>query len=64
MSDIAYEEANLRKVMFRRCKKKVLLCDSSKIGKEYFYSMGNISEIDDIVCETDLPTSIKELLKK
>lgn len=64
MTDVAYEESYLRRVMFQRCKKKILLCDSSKIGKEYFYSMGNISEIDDIICESKLPSNLEKLLNK
>lgn len=33
--------------------KKVLLCDSSKIGKTYFYNMGNISDVDAVVSDVD-----------
>ena len=54
MTDNAIEEANLRKVMFEHSKKKVLLCDSSKIGKTYFYNMGNVSEIDDVISDVDI----------
>ena len=64
MTDVAIEEANLRKAMFRSCKKKILLCDSSKFGKTYFYNMGNVTDIDGIITEKDLPQAINELLKK
>ena len=63
MSDRAIEEANLRKVMFSSCKKKILLCDSSKFGKTCFYNMGNVSEIDGVISETDLPESIHLILQ-
>ncbi|MBQ9070038.1 MAG: DeoR/GlpR transcriptional regulator [Clostridia bacterium] len=62
MTDRSIEEANLRRVMFSRCKKKVLLCSSSKIGKCYFYNMGNVSEIDEIISEKPLPTEIEEIM--
>lgn len=54
MTDNAIEEANLRKVMFEHSEKKVLLCDSSKIGKTCFYNMGNISDIDEVVSDVDI----------
>ena len=62
MSDRAVEEANLRKVMFGSCKKKILLCDSSKFGKTYFYNMGNIREIDGIISESPLPVELEKIL--
>ena len=62
MSDNAIEEANLRQVMFEHSRKKVLLCDSSKIGKTCFYNMGNVSEIDEIVSDKELPAAILERL--
>lgn len=62
MSDRAVEEANLRKVMFGSCKKKILLCDSSKFGKTCFYNMGNIRELDGVISEKPLPASIQEIL--
>lgn len=63
MTERAIEEANLRRVMFESCRKKVLLCDSSKIGKTYFYNMGDVSEIDAIVSDMPLPATITEKLK-
>ena len=58
MTDNAIEEANLRKVMFEHSEKKVLLCDSSKIGKTCFYNMGNISDIDEVVSDVDILSKI------
>lgn len=62
MTDRAIEEANLRKAMFRSCKKKILLCDSSKFGKTCFYNMGSVKDIDGIITEGELPDSIKEII--
>ncbi|MBQ8213370.1 MAG: DeoR/GlpR transcriptional regulator [Clostridia bacterium] len=64
MTDNAIEEANLRKVMFEHSAKKVLLCDSSKFGKTYFYNMGNIADIDEIVSDADLHQSLHQLIGK
>ena len=64
MTDRAVEEADLRKVMFSVCKKKILLCDGGKIGKTYFYNMGSVADIDDVISEAPLPTPIEALLKR
>ena len=54
MTDNAIEEANIRRVMIEHSAKKILLCDSSKLGKTYFYNMGNISDIDDVISDVDI----------
>ena len=59
MSDLSIEEASLRRVMFTRAKKKILLATLEKFEHSYFYSMGNVSEIDGIICEGDLPCELK-----
>ena len=59
MSDLSIEEASLRRVMFTRAKKKILLAAKEKFGRSYFYSMGNVSEIDGIICEGDLPEELE-----
>ncbi len=51
MTDIALEEINMRKIMLERAKTKVLLCDSSKFGKQYVYTLGHTSDIDAVISE-------------
>ena len=63
MTDRAVEEADLRKAMFTVCKKKVLLCDSGKFGKTYFYNMGSVTEIDEIVSDAPLPPQIEKMIR-
>lgn len=58
MTDRAVGEATLRKKMFKRCKKLVLLCDSSKFDKICFYSMGNVADIDMVISDKELPEEI------
>lgn len=62
MTDRASEEVNLRQVMFSSCQKKILLCDSSKFGKTYFYNMGHVGELDGIISDRQLPASIQAQL--
>ena len=58
MSDPSVPESNLRRVMFEKCKKKYLLCDGSKFGKTFFYNLGDVSEVDGIISDVDVPESI------
>lgn len=51
MTDISIEEINIRKIMLERAKTKVLLCDSTKLGKQYLYSFGHIDSIDAVITE-------------
>ena len=62
MTDPAIEEANLRKVMFRFSKQKILLCDSSKFDKTCFYNIGHVRDIDDIISEGPIPEQIRQML--
>ena len=64
MTERKLEEASIRRVMFERCRKKILLLDSSKFGKTAFYNMGSVSEIDAIVSDAPLPPHIAELVGK
>lgn len=63
MSDPSIDEASLRRVMLEKCKQKYLLCDSTKFNKTYFYDMGNVSELDDVISDQPLPEGIAARLK-
>ncbi len=53
MTDISIEEINLRRIMLERARTKILLCDSSKFGKQYMYSLGDRSDLDAVISELD-----------
>lgn len=55
ISDASEEESSLRKVMLSRAKKKIFLCDSSKIGSKYTFTVCNKDEVDEIICDEKLP---------
>ena len=54
ITDSSIEESELRTVMLKQAKKKVFLCDSSKFGKEYLYSLCNREEIDAIISDVEV----------
>ena len=64
MSDRSIDEANLRRVMFAHAKKRVLLCDKSKLGKKYFYNMGNLSEVDACISDAPLSEELTRMFRK
>lgn len=51
ISDVSEEETSLRRVMLSRSKRKYFLCDSSKIGKSYMFTLCNIAELTGMVCD-------------
>ena len=50
-TDLSMEEVNLRKIMMRHAKRKILLCDKSKYGKVYFYNLCTKKDVEDIITE-------------
>jgi DeoR/GlpR family transcriptional regulator of sugar metabolism len=55
ISDASEEETALRRVMLTRAKKKIFLCDSSKIGLRRTFTLCNASDVDEIICDSPLP---------
>lgn len=47
--DSSEEETAIRKVMLDRAKNKIFLCDSSKFGKEYPFTLCNISDVTQMI---------------
>lgn len=58
MTDISIEEINLRRTMLERARTKILLCDSSKLGKQYVYSLGWREDLDAVITELDSPVEV------
>ena len=51
MTDTSIEENNLRRVMLERARVRILLCDTSKLGKQYIYSLGYRDALDEVISE-------------
>ena len=54
MTDRSIEEINLRRVMMERAANKILLCDSSKFGKQYLFSQGYRDDVDAVITEREV----------
>ena len=57
LTDISIEEDQLRQTMMKQAKKKVFLCDDSKLGNTYFHNLCSISDIDVIISNADVSLS-------
>lgn len=63
LTDNSIEENSLRKIMLRHARKKVFLCDSSKLDHTYLNNLCHLSEVDEIICEKVLPVHLSEMTK-
>lgn len=55
ISDVSAEWTSLRRAMIDRAKKRVFLCDSSKIGLQRAFKLCTKDEVDEIICDVCLP---------
>lgn len=55
ISDVSEEETSLRKRMLSRAKKKIFLCDSSKVGLQKTFTLCTKDNVDIIICDKNLP---------
>ena len=51
LTDSSMEESSIRRVMLRRAKRRILLCDSTKFGKGYTYNIARLDEMDEVISE-------------
>lgn len=59
-TDSNKEENDITKEMMKYATKKIALIDSSKIGKKYVYNLCHVSEVDEVICEEELPNYLKK----
>lgn len=59
ITDVSEERVALRRAMMERAKRKVFLCDSSKIGVRRVFTLCTKDDVDDIVCDVPLPWEIE-----
>ncbi len=55
ITDVSESETSIRRVMLSRARKKIFLCDSSKIGVRKVFSVCHKEDIDGIICDKKLP---------
>ncbi len=58
------ETAAMKRLMLRNAKKKILLCDSTKMNREYFCKSCRVEEIDAIITDAPPEQTLLAALKK
>lgn len=64
LTDTSVEENVLRRCMLSQSARRVLLCDSSKLGNVYLNNLCGLSEVDDLICEKPVPQQLRTMLRK
>lgn len=59
VSDIISEETSIRRVMMSQCRRRILLSDSSKFGRECCYNLCTVDDVDEIISDAALPFASK-----
>jgi DeoR/GlpR family transcriptional regulator of sugar metabolism len=55
ISDASEAETSLRRTLLDRSKRKVFLCDSSKVGISRMFFLCTRHDVDEIICDRTLP---------
>ncbi|MBO5224321.1 MAG: DeoR/GlpR transcriptional regulator [Clostridia bacterium] len=58
VTDSSVAENDVRRAIMRRSKRKILLVDDSKVGKQCWNNLCHISEFDEVYCNAQLPEDI------
>ena len=59
LTDSSLAESQLRRIMMQHAKKKIFLCTSNKVGRQYMYNLCTANAVDGILCEKELPLSLQ-----
>lgn len=54
ITDFSESETGLRQAMLRHARRKVFLCDSSKLGKRFLFTVCMVRDIDRVICDKPL----------
>lgn len=63
VTDTSERENDLRRMMMKQSKRRVLLVDESKVGVRCWHNLCHISEFDDVYCTANLPDSVMKDVK-
>lgn len=58
------EEAELKRVMLAHARRKVLLCDYSKVGEVFLHKLIDAKELSGLICENVLPEEARAYLEQ
>lgn len=53
INDASSEEISVRRVMFEQSRKRIFMCDQSKIGKRFCYNLCPVNQVDAWITDAD-----------
>lgn len=59
VTSLLEEEAGVQRAMLRHAKKRILLCDREKFGRECLYNLTTLDEIDTLISDVPFPAEPK-----
>lgn len=59
-----FNECELKKAVIKKARHKILLMDTSKLDKSLPYTFAELGDIDILICEKELPNSVKEVAQE
>lgn len=60
ITDSDEQEAALKRAYIRQTRQAVLLCDSSKLGKQYFCKIAPLEAVVKVICDAPLPPDFQK----
>ena len=55
--DFSEEETMLRKVLLQHASQSIFLCDSSKLGKNAVFFVANLTDVDTVISDVEIPST-------
>lgn len=55
ITDASIDQSELRRVMMAHARKNIFLCTGEKIGTTYSYNLCSAADVDEIICDVDIP---------
>lgn len=54
-SDVVCDEMSIRQVMMQHSRKRILLCDSSKFGRQHCFKLCTLDDVDELISDAPFP---------
>jgi len=63
VTDALLENASVKRAMIKNARKRILLCDSTKMNQEYFCKICDHEEVDLVITDSEPPAEIAKILQ-
>lgn len=63
VTDTSERENEIREMMMKQSRRRILLIDESKVGVGCWHNLCHVSEFDEVYCAAELPENIRKMIK-